>query len=452
MPKVEDVMPFMSFTDHHIRIHKSESARSPPMSPRVRAIAGLLALLAIVAGLAVAIATRGRISPAGKLATETLAAGRLDEARALIERWALSEPRNGEPEYHRAVLEVEADRPTEALDAMRRAIARGVPEARLLVLRAVLLARAGQFPAAEPELVRAERAGEGPPALVAEGLSRIYLKTFRLPETIRALEAWKLAAPDDPRPYLFRNEVDERINVEPGAIVRNYREALRRDPSLLGARLGLAETLRKAALLDEAATEYEGLLALDPKNAKGQVGAGQVALLQGDLVAASRHFEAALAIDPRDKVALREVGLIEMNAGKLASARDRFAAAVAVDPYDPEVRYSYSRALRMSGQGARADEEAAATERLKKDQQHVLDLRQTLVEHPEDADTRSEVARWLIEHGHETEGLEWTRLTLQKNPGHRPTCQLLVDYYARHGNPGLANYYRMAASPPLPPD
>ncbi len=380
-------------------------------------------------------------------AREAVAAHRDDEARSLLDRWAALSPRSGEPDYYRALLDVRSDRPGEALDAMRRAIGRGYPDGPLMVLRAILLARAGKYAEAEPALAAAFRDGAEPRVEVAEGLSRLYLKNFRLDETIRVLEGWMKAAPEDPRPYLLRNEVDGRTNADPAVLIRNYREALRRDPNLLDARLGLAEKLREASLLDEAEVEYATLLDRDPKNLRGLVGAGRVALLKGDLQASTRDYEAALALDPREKVALRELGLIDLNTGRIPQSCARLKLAVEVDPYDPEVRYSYSRALKARGDTAHAAEEAAATDRLKAEQQHMIDLRQRLVQRPGDTDLRSEVAKWLIEHGHDQEGLEWTALILRQKPGHPATCRVLIDYYTRRGELGLANFYRLDAAP-----
>ncbi len=414
------------------------------MSRRIAAL-GAAAVLA-AATLAGLLLLRRPEPPEARLAREALAAGRLDEARDLIERWAAADPGGGEADYQRAILEVRADRPAEALDAMRRSIARGHAEGPLQVLRAVVLARAGKLGEAEPALAEAFRRGDEPRAEVAEGLARVYLRSFRLSEALQVLDAWARLAPDDPRPYLLRNEVDERTDAEPAARVRNYREALRRDPNRLDARLGLAETLREGSLVDEAEVEYDALLARDPKNVRGLAGAGRVALLKGDLIAATRLFEAVLAVAPDDKAALRELGLIDMNLGRIASARARLKRAVEVDPHDAEARYSYSRALKLAGDDAGAAEQAAATDRLKDEQKQLLDLRQALVQYPDDVDRRAQAARWLIEHGHEKEGLEWTALVLRQRPGHPATCQLLAEHYARKGEPGLANFYRMNAS------
>ena len=419
------------------------------MSRRGRVVA-FVASVAMATGIGSGLWLSFREPPEARAAREAVAARRGDEARRLLDRWAAVSPRGGEPDYYRALLEVQADRPAEALDAMRRSIALGHPEPPLAILQAVVMARAGKFEQAEPILARAFEQGSEPRAEVAEGLARIYLKSFRLAETLRVLEAWMKAAPDDARPYLLRNEVDERTNAEPSVIVRNYREAIRRDPGLLNARLGLAEKLRDGSQLEEAEAEYTELLRRDPRNVRALAGAGRIALLQGDLTSSVRLFEQVLAVDPGDKAALRELGLIDMNMGRIPQACDRLKRAVEADPYDPEAHYSYSRALKLAGNPAGAAEEAAATDRLKKEQQKIIDLRQSLVQRPDDVDLRCEAARWLIEHGHEKEGLEWTGLVLRQRPGHPPTCKLLVEYYTGRGELGLANFYRLNSSPASP--
>jgi hypothetical protein len=101
----------------------------------------------------------------------------------------------------------------------------------------------------------------------------------------------------------------------------------------------------------------------------------------------------------------------------------------------------------MTGDEAASREETAAVERLRKEHLEMADLRKALVARPTDLDLRFKAARWLIEHGHEAEGLEWTQLILRDRPGHPATCRLLSDHYRKKGNAGLANYYKFAASP-----
>jgi Tfp pilus assembly protein PilF len=407
-------------------------------------------VVALSVGVAIAVVVRDRASVAAvaQSARSAVSAHRIDEAHRLIDKWAALRPRDGEPDYCRARLWVIVDQPVEALAAMRRALDRGYPVEPVYILRAVLEARAGQFGAAEPVLKHAIETSAEPAPEIAEGLARMYLGTFRLAEASRALEHWMQAAPEDARPYLWRNQVDERIGADNSALIYNYRVALRLDPSLDSARLGLADLLRKSHKVDEGEVEYATYLSRNPKSVEAHDGAGQIALLKGDLVGAARHFNEALALNPKDPVALREIALIHLRNGQFASARDRFKMAVELAPFDPEVRFNYARALELSGDGARAAEESLATERLRSDQRRIDELRQALVQRPGDADLRCEAAKWLIDHGHEKEGLEWTELILRQAPGHPQTCRILADFHARRGNVGLANYYRMAAPPP----
>ena len=412
----------------------------------VVALGGVAAALLVVLALFYYVHDRRQALATARSVREALTAHRFDLARARIDRWAESRSGDVEPDYFRAELEVALDHPGKALDAIRKAHQRGYPEEPLEVLSAVLQARAGQFEAAELVLRRALGSSSGPKPEVAEGLARVYLGTFRLAEASRALDHWMLVAPDDARPYLWRNQVDERIGSDPVVLIRNFRAALQRNPSLDQARIGLAERLRKLHRVDEAAAEYAALLTRNPKSLEGLVGAGQTALMKGDLSASIRDFNDALAIDPKNPSALRELAMIDLRNGRFDRARDRLKAAVDVAPDDVEVRYQYAQALKSAGDHARAAEETAAAARLRKEQQNIDEIRKALVQRPADAGLRYEAAKWLIEHGHEKEGLEWTELILRQSPHHPGTCRLLADYHAKKGNVGLANYYRLAAS------
>jgi tetratricopeptide (TPR) repeat protein len=426
-------------------MNNSSAAKSSSNLLKIAA-ATVLTLLVVVA-LTFHLSARRRINAAARSAREALAARQFVEAKNLIDRWAALAPNDGEPDYVRALLEVETDRPAEALDSIRRAKEHGYPTEPLLILRAVLQSQVGKYDEAEPVLRKAFESSSDPKAEVAQELARIYLRSFRLAESSRVLERWMQVAPDDARPYLWRIEIDQRVNSDPPVLIRSYREALRRDPHLAEARLALADKLRENALPDEALVEYEKILADNPRSIKGHTGAGQTSMLKGNLQAAILHFEEALVLNPKETVALRELGQIDLKYGRHAQACERLKLAVESEPNESTLRYSYARALTLAGDKARAAAETATMERLKKEQKEIADLRENLAKRPDDLDLRGNVARWLIEHGHEKEGLEWTGLILQKQPGHPSTCKFLAEYHARKGNVGLANYYRVAASP-----
>ena len=100
----------------------------------------------------------------------------------------------------------------------------------------------------------------------------------------------------------------------------------------------------------------------------------------------------------------------------------------------------------MLGDSAGARSDRAASDRLKKDQAELLDLRDQLLNRPDDHDARSKVAAWMLTHGREQDGLDWAMAVLAKDPDHAPTCRLLADYYVRRPDgAGLANFYRARA-------
>src|SRR5206468_90013 len=94
-----------------------------------------------------------------------------------------------------------------------RAGALGYPPEAIGRLRGLVLARAGRPEAAEPLLRSAWEHARGPDPEVAEALARIYLETFRLDRAAAVLDRWAREVPADPRPCLWRTEVDTRTGV-----------------------------------------------------------------------------------------------------------------------------------------------------------------------------------------------------------------------------------------------
>lgn len=424
-------------------ITKNENSSHRWLKPLIVSIASLI-LVAVLAGgywLGSRMVSEYRAGRARLAIVER----RFDDARLILTKWKSQWPRDPEPYYLQAKIDVAEDHPKEALVSCEKAIELGIDIERIHVLQAIIFARSGNFERAEASLRKAFDGATGPEPDIDEALARVYLGTFRLVDAATVIDRWTKDAPEDARPYLWRIEVDGRRDVEPNILLQSYRAAILRDPNLIKARLGLANKLRELRRVEESEAEYEALLAIAPRSIEGLVGAGQNALQKGDIQAAIRYYEVALALDPNEPAALREMAIVDMRQNRPESARDRLATVVGLDPYDPEARYNYSQALRLTGETEKADAEQRINERLKKEHRRMSDLRKALVAKPDDLDLRNEAAQWLLEHGHEQEGLEWTTLILKETPGHKPTCRLLADYYQKKGNAGLANFYKIAA-------
>jgi tetratricopeptide (TPR) repeat protein len=321
----------------------------------------------------------------------------------------------------------------------------GHPRESLARLRGLALARTNQTSQAEPLLRQAFDESRTVDPEVAEALARIYLGTFRLTAAGSVLDRWIREAAGDARPYLLRTEIDSRREVVPGILIAGYRAALQRDPGLDPARLGLADQLRAAHRNAEASVEYTAYLRHNPEDPIGYLGAGQNALELVNVAEAVRLLDRALALAPRDAVALAARATIELNQGRYQAALDYPDGAVQSDPFDAANRYQRMLILLRLGRKAEADVERQAVERIRRDQAEFGRISRDLHRSPEDPTLRSAAARWLMDHGHEEEAVEWASLVLRADPAHRGMNRLLAEHYRKKGQLGLANFYEAQA-------
>jgi Flp pilus assembly protein TadD len=255
-------------------------------------------------------------------------------------------------------------------------------------------------------------------------------------------------APDDGRPYLWLTEIDRRLGGDQNNLLEpHYRSALRLDPTLDRARLGLADLLRSQHRLDEAGREYAAYLGRRPDDPAGHVGLGVAALERGDVKAAARYLDKALNLAPDDPSALKQRAAVAVRAGDPEGAVRLLTRAIRADPLDEELLYARSLALKRLGRKEEAEADTRSLERLRKEQAEMVDIRDRLVGDPNNNELRSEVARWMFAHGRDEEALRWLRNILEAQPGHPAANRLLADYYDRKGEPGRANYHRLMATP-----
>lgn len=408
-------------------------------------ISGAVLVVALACGIYLA---WNRPEPDEILFNDYLRNQQYQSARELVDRRLKMSSNDPLAYFLKARLELALDEPGPAMEAIQKSFELGYPRESVEVLRALLLARAGQLPEAESILLPAWRSRSGPTAEIAEGLTLVFLGQLQVSEASQMLEQWKKASPLDDRPYLLANEIDERLNAEPSVLIRNYEQALQRKPSNTKARIALAQLLIKANRIEDSLREWERCQTEEPQNIEIIMGLAQIAQLQGDSEKASQLFHEVLQIEPESITALSELAQIEIQSNHLDSAITHLRTAITVSPFDSELFYKLSQALKLSGQAEEARLMLEKSNAMKVDEKHIQDLRKTLVLEPENIAARVEVAQWLMSRGHEKEGLEWAELVLKKQPGHVGMCQFLAQYYEKKMQHGLANYYKTM----LPPD
>jgi tetratricopeptide (TPR) repeat protein len=381
---------------------------------------------------------------------EALASGRPATAAGSLRRWLKARP--GSAEAHAMQAEValaDGDFPLLKRE-YNEARSLGYPDEKLDRIRAIWLARLGQLLEAEPILAHLWESSPKTDPGVDEALARIYLKTYRLRSAKAVIDRWIDDAPADGRPFLWLTEIDRRTEVDnPGSWERHFQEALKRDPDLDPARLGLAESLRKVHRNDEATREYEHYLGRHPDDPTALAGAGLNALEMRDLPRATHLLDRALELAPKNAAVLKGRAEVALYSGDLPAALRWLDQATQADPFDDGAFHVRARVRAMLGDasGSRADQ--AAFDRLKREQAELLALRTPLLDNPSDNLTRSKVVDWCFAHGREKDALDWAMAILAKDPNHAPTCRLLADYYRKQPDgAGLANFYRLKAATP----
>jgi tetratricopeptide (TPR) repeat protein len=388
-------------------------------------------------------------SRAAQAARAAIASGHHREARKPLAQWLRATPDSAEAHALAAQVELEEGDLGKVTDELNHARSLGYPKDGLERLHAVTLARIGRFAEAEPILVRLYQTESKPDPAVEEALARLYLMTYRLRQAEEVIHRWIRDAPSDARPFLWLTEYDRRMEVDNSeALEAHYRAALDRDQNLDPARLGLAETLRKAHRNAEAAPEYEIYLARHDSDSAALSGAGLNDLALGDLESAARRLDRALELDGRDSGALKGRAEIDTARREPKKALERLDRALEIDPFDTEALYTRGRIRAVLGDTTRAKADLDSFKRYTNDHAELLKIRGLLMTDPNNNALRCKVAAWMLAHGREADGLGWAKAVLASAPDHAETNSLLAGYYSTRPNEaGLANFYRLRVSP-----
>ncbi len=134
-----------------------------------------------------------------------------------------------------------------------------------------------------------------------------------------------------------------------------YQAALKADPNLYEALLGLAKLERIRLACEEAAVLYQKAEAIRP-SFDGAYGLGVCQSYLQDDEAAAKSFDRALAIDSKAAVAWVGLGTSLTKLGRAAEAIPKLQRAVALEPGMTEAYYALGMAYRATGDQARAAE------------------------------------------------------------------------------------------------
>jgi tetratricopeptide (TPR) repeat protein len=368
------------------------------------------------------------------LARSLIAAGKFNEARAPLERWHKARPDAGEPYFLLARGALHFQMYDQAFPLLARAEAAGYPWEPIALERARALMQLGRHHEAAPiltQLVFSPSARRD--AAADEALAKCDLELFQFGAAAAAIERWVRDAPRDPKPYLWKAEVDRRTDAGLRALTDDYEQALARDPGCAEALLNLGEMYSSAHRLDAAEARYSAYLTRFPGHAAAHLGLGKVLAERGNVPAAIDHLDRAATLDPRDFRPLLERARLDLQSGHLDRALSALDRALAIDPEELELHYVKSLVLARLGRKDEAVREQAVIDRIRRERSELSKLLEALKAAPQDVTCQYNAARWLFEHGHPEEGLRWAEKILREYPSHPETNRLLDQYNRKRG-------------------
>jgi tetratricopeptide (TPR) repeat protein len=142
-----------------------------------------------------------------------------------------------------------------------------------------------------------------------------------------------------------------------------YDLALRANPNLLEALIGLADIRREQSACDPAAELYRRAEVVR-RTYEGAYGLGVCLSIAGQHAQAAEQFREALEHDPRSAVAHFALGSTELQMGQTASAVRELERAVALEPRMRQAFYLLGRAYAALGLGERSRQAFAKAEQL----------------------------------------------------------------------------------------
>jgi Tfp pilus assembly protein PilF len=167
-------------------------------------------------------------------------------------------------------------------------------------------------------------------------------------------------APDSARVHLLTAE--RFINAGNASLaIRQYQEALAKDPSIMGVHYELGEAILQNSTdedsLNRATVELQLALKEDARNAGAEAKLGYIAKLHGNSGLAEVYYTRALSIKPDEFNALVGMGGILRDRGENEKAAEYFSQASKLDAMDDSLHYQLAQIYRHMGKKEAEEEE-----------------------------------------------------------------------------------------------
>ncbi|HMC63844.1 MAG TPA: hypothetical protein VKI65_02790, partial [Gemmataceae bacterium] len=143
---------------------------------------------------------------------------------------------------------------------------------------------------------------------------------------------------------------------------------------------------------------------------------------------------------------LTELGRLDLQDEKADDAEKRLRRAVKTDPYDRQANHALYICLAHAGKEKEAQALLPKLRQIEADNAHLMEIwMREMDEKPRDAALHHRVGAILLRNGQEQTAEFWLKRALKLDPKHRPTHQVLADYYQKIGDKKRAEEHRKLA-------
>lgn len=381
----------------------------------------------------------------------------IEHVRAVIER----SPDCAEAEYLWAVACRRSAQLDEVREHLSRAAELGWDARQVDRQRCLTHFQAGDFRSSGTEMIELmlEGASDDEADETYEAMVRGYMTAMMLKQANFILDGWIQWRPRNVRARLMRAEVAHIMGSTTSEIAA-YREILRFEPGHVEARRRLARELMLRHEGDEAFALYSALHRERPNDADVLVDLAEWHHRYGQLDKAKKLVATLLELEPPGPTRAKALGLL----GQMALANKDFAEAasalgkaVEADAANITNLYALARALSSLGRDREANVLLKRCTRMRELDEELENLREAILDHPEDPELRARIGETLIEKGDRRSGVNWLLGVLFYNPSHARTNRLLAEHYEQAGDMRLAKAHRAIAegkikyvAPPAP--
>ena len=296
--------------------------------------------------------------------------GDFSQAEASLQKVIVTDENNYRAWFDLGFVYNATQRPTDAINAYRKAVTAKPDVFESNLNLGLLLARQGDPVGAAQYLKAATQLK--PTSNPDQGLSRAWVALGTLEAStdpqlalVAFGEAVKLT-PRDPEPHIGAGAILTHQNQLESA-AREYQAAIEIDPASVNALSGLVNVYITEKKYPDAEAALRKLLAANPQNSQAHLQLARVLSAEGKNDQAAQELQSASQANPDDPKLALEMGTIYAKAGKDAEAEQQLRVAVAKDPQSADAHYALGAILMHERKNPEAQQELLLAIKLKPD-------------------------------------------------------------------------------------